>query len=105
MTESNHLTEFPAFGPLPATVAKLVADGVLADQSWHRDGCPSFVKAADAGKPIDEIKTLWVDWPNAADRETPVTKRFHVQYPSANYFLSTDDEAEAVAMLLKPSQH
>lgn len=60
----THATEFPEI-EVPAELLALVAAGQLEDTSWHNDVCPSFTLAADGAA----TTTLWVDYPDPADRE------------------------------------
>ena len=67
MTDEKRLwiVEFgEAFG-VPAEVDELVESGVLGDQSWHHDICPSFTCTTKDGWTI----TLYVEHVNRWDRK------------------------------------
>lgn len=42
------------------------------DQSWHNDACPHFAN-------VSLGIAIWVDYPNAKDREFPEQERFNIQ--------------------------
>ena len=99
---SDYLTEFPDFGELPPQVSALVASGVLADESWHHDACPSFCLAAHARADIDAKRTLWIDYADRSQRSDPAAPRYLVKFPeeAKRDFFATDDLGEALAALL-----
>lgn len=58
-------TEFPAF-PANAIPSTVFGEG-WTDVSFRNDVCPTFE--------IDDV-TVFVDWPNASDREYPELPRY-----------------------------
>jgi hypothetical protein len=100
----SHKTEFSRDYAIPPEVLALVAEGVLADESWHNDACPHFVRELAPSTPTtDRVElSLWVEHPEPAERETG-GKRFYVSVgvygTGSQYGEATEDVADAVAII------
>jgi len=67
----NYRSEFPRF-PVSAYASELLTLGFV-DQSNHNDSCPSFTS------PDNKIR-VWIDYPNACDREHKEHFQFGVDF-------------------------
>ena len=88
-------SEFPSDFAVPCEIEALVENGVLIDQSWHNDTCPSFQMRGT------EI-VLWIDHPEIAQREFPdeVCKRFTIGEDQET-ILATDNLPEVIRFIEK----
>ncbi len=87
---------------VPQAVRDLVAGGLLTDNSWGNDVCPSF---AINGQ--DDF-LLWCDHPNLDERELHGKRFLIARYDSDNVcieqVLATDDLDEMLACLKSQTQ-
>lgn len=94
---SDFSTEFRSFdaSTLPAIPPLFV------DTSWRNDICPTF-SAETLGL------TIWVDYPEAKDREFPEWKRFRVTtltgHDDIRDLLETDSWVDVLAFIAKPRE-
>lgn len=68
--------EFGKAYAVPAEIDALVRTGVLHDESWRNDACPSFVVVGTEGS--EDPVRLWVEHPDVKMRETESLTRFLV---------------------------
>ena len=82
------------FGPDYDVPDVITADPALSDRSWHNDACPSFHLTGDHS----EITTLWVEHPDASEREVSTAARFTVTIirDDVEIIYAGDDAAAAV---------
>jgi len=60
----TYKVEFPEFD-----LGGIEIPAGFEDSSWHNDASPCWIN-------VERRMCLWVDWPNAADREHPTMSRF-----------------------------
>ena len=75
MTDHNQPRWQREFGDMPTGTFPATPDG-WDDESWRNDVCPHFVAAEGEGW----VLTVWVDYPDKADREFPSLKRFRAYF-------------------------
>ena len=69
----SYRKEFPAEYSVPEKIDQLVQRGVLKDDSWHNDSCPSFRLVHEAHL------VLWVAPEMKQHRECPSDLRFSLR--------------------------
>lgn len=87
--------EFQDWQPAPA-LANLITTGVLLDQSWHNDVCPSFIKASDEAKDNEQRPILWADYEDTALREFEAQAKRYTVTQGEETLAQTDDLTEAL---------
>lgn len=102
MSVRNWVTQFGSDYAVPEAVTAM-----LKDVSWGNDMCPSFVwpERDPSGQYHPRGWVLWVDHPEAADREVE-GKRFLIVYEDQELgvqweALATDSETEALAYMVE----
>jgi hypothetical protein len=85
---------------VPTEIEALVAEGLLEDQSWHNEACPSFAKLGGKLR-----LTVWVEHPDPAKREGPGPRYAVCVTPiddaCEGLLLHTGDDPAAVAALVR----
>lgn len=71
MTTPLWQQEFPDY-PVDQFPSPIPAGWV--DESWHNNVCPSFIATEADGRAL----TVWIDYPDPAQREFPDSRRFSV---------------------------
>jgi hypothetical protein len=102
--------EFGKAYRVPSSILRLVSDGVLQDESWHNNACPSFSASVPtfSDPAHSAVLTLWVEHPNAYQREMGETfPRFCINFEidpdtshSVTLLFQTDKASEAVKRCL-----
>jgi len=97
------IEEFGVEYAIPQQVLDLEKQGTLWDLSWHNDAMPSFYRwLRDPGDDDDgDAVILWIEHPDADQRETPEWPRFTVSRYGHNSrtFYDGDDVNAALTLV------
>ena len=91
---------------VPQYIDRLVKVGLMIDQSWHNDVCPSFHgrvrEGVDPDNDPDNGFTLWVDYEKEEDRESWNAEfRFRIftnPWDNEGQYVSLDGEEKTVLL-------